>query len=458
MSKIFTKYKALFADLDTPVSIYAKLAEHSKNAFLLETVIAGERLGRYSYIGFEPLDIVKIAADDNQNSYDALAQKIKTYGDNKNPDLPFFHQGYVGLFSFESMVDIEPSLKPKSSNYPKAYHILVKSMVVFDHVTQKLFLINNSFEDDEKEAEQVFAKIETIIKSETKLERLEEAKSLAQNGEFVSNTGKEEFFAMIETAKKHIQEGDIFQVVLSHKLKKQSSLCPIEAYRLLRSLNPSPYLFIFNADDFSLVGSSPEMLVKVDKSDQGHDIEIRPIAGTYKRGSSQAEDQEQIQKLLNDPKERAEHVMLIDLARNDIGRVCEPGSISVPQNMIVEKYSHVMHIVSSVIGKLKKSFQEEAGIEALKACFPAGTLSGAPKVKAVEIIEKLEKEARGPYGGCIGHYSLDGSLNTAILIRTILIEDSQLILQAGAGLVADSVLESEWQETFNKAKALMQIL
>lgn len=459
MSKVFTKYKELFADLDTPVSIYAKLQEHSKDAFLLETVISGERLGRYSYIGFEALEVLKIDADDKTNSYDALAEKIKYYGDNSNLDLPFFHQGYVGIFSFESMADIEPSLKPKPSSYPKAYQILVESMVVFDHVTQKLFLIHNSFEDNEKLAQECFAQMEALICTETKLSRLADAENTEIDfDQFQSNTGKQEFLEMIDKAKKHILEGDIFQVVLSHKLSKDSSVCPLETYRYLRSLNPSPYLFIFNAGDFTLVGSSPEMLVKVDKQDDEYGVEIRPIAGTYKRGVNEAEDKKQIEKLLADPKERAEHVMLIDLARNDIGRVCQPGSIEIPQNMIVEKYSHVMHIVSSVIGKIKKNYSTEAGIEVLKACFPAGTLSGAPKVKAVEIIENLEKEARGPYGGCIGHYSLDGSLNTSILIRTIVLEANKVTLQAGAGLVADSVAESEWQETFNKANVLMHVL
>lgn len=458
LTKIHTNYIELYADLDTPVSIYSKLRCESQDAFLFESVLGGEQIGRYSIIGFKALRKLVVNADSGEDPYALLETKIKEHASSSEA-LPFFHKGYVGFFSFESIASVEPSIKVKSSECPVAYLLLVGSLVVFDHVKQKIYLIDNSFSDDKKESEKRLNEIKTIISQPVMIERLDEVKARDSKLEFSSNTGKESFLEIIKTAKQHIKDGDCFQVVLSHKLKKDLKVNPLDAYRVLRTLNPSPYLFVFNFEDKSLVGSSPEMLVKTSKESNGQfKAEIRPIAGTYKRGENLSEDLELAKRLMEDPKERAEHVMLIDLARNDLGRVCENGSVTVPQSMIVEKYSHVLHIVSSVIGRVKKTYGLSSGVELLRACFPAGTLSGAPKVNAIKIIENLEKEARGAYGGTIGYFGLDGSVDSAIMIRTLLIEQDSVTVQAGAGVVADSDPESEWQETFNKANALIDVI
>lgn len=455
--KIHTNYIELYADLDTPVSIYSKLRAHSEDAFLFESVLGGEQIGRYSIIGFRALEKLIVDSDSSENPYNLLEEKIKSFS-NTSKDLDFFHKGYVGFFSFESISSIEPSIQVKEPKHPIAYLLLVGSVVVFDHVKQKIYLVDNAFSDDKKEAQERLAELKSIISQKLEIERLDEVRNLDSKLDFSSNTGKEKFMSIVEEAKKHIKDGDCFQVVLSHKLTKNIEVDPLQAYRVLRTLNPSPYLFIFNFGGNSLVGSSPEMLVKTSSEDGELKAEIRPIAGTYKRGKNLTEDLLLAEKLMEDPKERAEHVMLIDLARNDLGRVCENGSVTVPQSMIVEKYSHVLHIVSSVVGRVKKSYGISSGVELLKACFPAGTLSGAPKVNAIKIIENLETEARGPYGGTIGYFGLDGSVDSAIMIRTILIEPNSVTVQAGAGVVADSVPESEWQETYNKAGALIQVI
>jgi anthranilate synthase component 1 len=356
--------------------------------------------------------------------------------------------------------------------------LLVGSLVVFDHVKQKLFLISNSLAGSKPTVDELYEasisqlqELKSIISSSSQLERLDLDPCLKtvdnlDQSIFYSNTGKDEFINQVNQAKNHIKEGDIFQVVLSHKMSADISIDSLVAYRMLRSINPSPYLFIFNVKssiEAVLVGSSPEMLVKTDlKTDSDSNrylvAENRPIAGTYKRGANPADDEVLVNKLLNDQKEIAEHVMLIDLARNDLGRVCQKGSVTVPQKMIIEKYSHVLHIVSSVVGKIKTDFGVSSGVKLINACFPAGTLSGAPKIEAIKIISKLEKEARGPYGGAIGYFALDGSMDSAILIRTLVIEKNKVSIQAGAGVVADSDPEKEWQETLNKARALISVV
>lgn len=464
---IVSNYIEIVADLDTPVSIYSKLKTHSKDAFLFESVIGGERIGRYSFIGFKALE--KLISYDG-DPYTKLSAKFDQINQSKSPstqDLPFFHQGYVGYFSFETVKYIEPSLKMQKSKFPEAYLLLVGSLVVFDRVSQKIYLIVNTLVGDDLDEQyqasvQGLEELQALLQETNKLEQLDLALDQASKSPlaagFKSNTGEAEFKAMIEAAKEHILEGDIFQAVLSHRLDKEASIDPLKAYRILRTINPSPYLFLYNLElesgNVSLVGSSPEMIVK---SDEGM-AEVRPIAGTYRRGATAAEDEQLAAALLADEKERAEHVMLIDLARNDLGRVCEQGSIKLDQNMIVEKYSHVLHIVSSVIGKLNAKYGYNSGIELFKACFPAGTLSGAPKVEALKIIAKLEKEARGLYGGGIGYFGLDGMIDVAIMIRTMVIEANKVSLQAGAGVVADSVPESELQETYNKAGALVKVI
>jgi anthranilate synthase component 1 len=479
-NSVITNYCELYADLDTPVSIYAKLKEKSKHAFLFESVIAGERIGRYSIIGFRPIEIIDDTLIKTQDAFKLLEEKISFYQPSLNEEacLPFFHKGFVGFFPFESSAHIEKVLSLKSSSFPAIYMHLVGSLVVFDHVKQKLFLIVNSIVDSKPSLEELFddsfaqiQELSCIISSSSNLERLDfDAKFRTienlDQGIFRSNTGKEEFKQMVSQAKDHIKEGDIFQVVLSHKMSANISVDPLLAYRMLRSINPSPYLFIFNVhadSEMVLVGSSPEMLVKTDfkinpDSTKYLLAENRPIAGTYKRGSNPVDDEVLVNQLLNDQKEIAEHVMLIDLARNDLGRVCQQGSVCVPQKMVVEKYSHVLHIVSSVVGKIKNDFGVASGVKLLSACFPAGTLSGAPKIEAIKIISRLEKSPREAYGGAIGYFSLDGSMDSAILIRTMVIENNKVTIQAGAGIVADSDPDLEWQETLNKASALIGVV
>ncbi len=474
---IISNWVEVLSDLETPVSIYSKLHKHSPDAFLLESVEGGEKLGRYSIIGFRA---IKTIMTNNVDCYEELSKEIKKYEQKVNQDkLPFFHKGYVGYLSFETIKYIEPSLKDsvKQARFPEMYMLLTGSMAVFDHVKHKLYLISNILIDQEDISEDALKplyeksideihELKEIINENANLKSIQIDDELESKVDFKSNTGKEKFMDMVKTAKNHILEGDIFQVVLSHILSADLSLDPLLLYRILRAVNPSPYLFLLNARDnndeyFSLVGSSPEMLVKSHRENNDHDkapafkAELRPIAGTYKRGNTIEEDKELSDKLLNDPKERAEHVMLVDLARNDLGRVCENNTIEVPENMKIEKYSHVLHIVSSVIGKLKAS---ENATSLIKACFPAGTLSGAPKIKALEIINNLEKEYRGPYGGCLGYFSLNNALDTAMIIRTLVVEKNKVHIQAGAGVVADSIPENEYQETLNKAGAMMKVV
>lgn len=482
-NKLITNYRELFADLDTPVSIYAKLKEHSADAFLFESVLGGEQIGRYSLIGYKVLDKIIHFDRDGVNSYSDLEKRIEEHSHKGEELLPFFYKGYLGYFSFESVARVEPSIKSvKSSLYPEAFFVLVGSLVVFDHVKQKLYLIDNlqldeSKRDDLEYLQSLFERsnndleeLKAIIDEKNQLARLDfdiNASPCEDEDGFESNTGKEAFMDIVQKTKEHIFEGDVFQAVVSHKFKKKISIDPLLTYRILRTINPSPYLFIFNfnydGSQKTLVGSSPEMLVKTHKTitkegNKEFKAEIRPIAGTYRRGKNLKEDEVLAAKLMDDPKERAEHVMLIDLARNDLGRVCEAGSVDVPRQMFIEAYSHVLHIVSSVTGLIKTDLKEKSGLEALRACFPAGTLSGAPKVEAIKIITELEKESRGPYGGTIGYYALDGGIDTAIMIRTLLIEEDEVTIQAGAGVVADSDPESEWQETFNKAAALKLVV
>jgi len=478
--KIITNFTSLLSDRDTPVSVYATLSRYFKDCFLFESVLGGEKLGRYSFIGAEAINKFSSVKNDKKNPFDEIEKllteyKTKSLENNfENSELKFFHQGFVGFFSFESMQRIEPCLDLKDSPLPECFLYLTGSLIVFDHIEQKLYIIVNSLitDSDETALKELYRlstekinRLITIISEESDLERIP---SIDKNSKefstdiFKSNTERNRFLEIVKKAKEHILEGDIFQVVLSQRFFIEQSIDPLSAYRLLRSLNPSPYLYLFNVDmshtdleSFSIVGSSPEMLIKSECLKEGIWAELRPIAGTYRRGKNSSEDAALAAKLLEDTKEVAEHVMLVDLGRNDLGRVSENGTIHVAESMVIEKYSHVLHIVSSVKGKLRK---EISSIDLLKACFPAGTLTGAPKVEAIKIISELETEARGPYGGCIGYVDLNGTINVAIMIRTIIIEKNKASIQCGAGVVADSVPESEYQETFNKGRALMEVL
>jgi anthranilate synthase component I len=458
MKKLCTKYIEIVNDIDTPVSVFDKVSKKYSDSFLFESVLRAEQVGRYSFIGFNALKNIS-----SQRILEELRKEISNLEDDSEEELPFFYKGFVGFFPFETFCEIEPSVKPK--NLEKAFLYLVGNLIVFDHVKQKLYLIQNSLEED---FESNLEDIMRLINENQSVARLDFDANAGINHDFeetgfYSNTGEEEFRQLIEKTKKHIYEGDVFQMVLSHKFIKDfnEKIDPFLLYRILRTVNPSPYQFLFNYEDDgeikTLVGSSPEMMVKSIKDSSGKiKAQISPIAGTYRRTHDEKKDAELKKKLLSDEKELAEHVMLIDLARNDLSRVCD--DIQVPEKIFVETYSHVMHIVSNVTGILKPMSKADSVVDLAKAAFPAGTLSGAPKVEAIKLILELEKESRGYYGGTIGYFGLNGTLDTAIMIRTMLITKNQLCIQAGCGVVADSDPESEWQETFNKANALIDVV
>jgi len=467
----------IIADLETPVCAYYKVCNDTKYSYLLESAEGGESFGRYSFIGANPLYILKSEANEcvifnnltNENinrsndPYDLLAKFLEEY-DSESFGLDYT-PGAVGYFGFDSIKYIEPKLSTvvnkveQCENFPEAYFMIAGTVLVFDHLKHKIYVINNILVDSKSDIDALYSdsreKISEII---NKLEKPHNLKPLNLSPdeikkEIQSNISKQEWIDSVNAAKEHIKAGDIFQVVLSQRFCVETQkTAPFEIYRALRSINPSPYLYYLNFNEFKIIGSSPEIMVKCSKNGDAY---IRPIAGTRPRGKTQEEDALLAQELLNDPKERAEHTMLVDLGRNDLGRVCEYGTVRVNDLMHTEKYSHVMHIVSDVMGKLKDNL---TSIDLIKACFPAGTVSGAPKIRAMEIIYNLEKSARGPYAGCIGTFGFNNEVNTAITIRTMLLRDNKVFIQAGAGIVADSDPETEYIETKNKAAALIQTI
>jgi anthranilate synthase component 1 len=470
-------YYEIIADLETPVSAFYKVCKDKKYSYLLESVEGGENFGRYSYIGIDPLYILKSdksgaviynpenneVFDNSNNPFDLLQSILKEYS-STNYDLPY-SPGAIGYISYDSVRHIEPILNnvfekvEGCDSFPEAYLMIAGSTLAFDHVKHKIFIINSVLIDKNTDIDKVYAdsyqKIDEILK---KLQSSHNAKpiNLKQNQvdcHIESNFSKDEWTNTVKTAKEHILAGDIFQVVLSQRFCiDKKDMDSFTLYRSLRSINPSPYLYYLNFNDFQIIGSSPEILVKCDENNTAT---LRPIAGTRKRGINAEEDQLLRDELLNDPKEIAEHVMLVDLGRNDLGRVSEYGSVKVNRFMDVEKYSHVQHIVTNITGKLKADIDS---VDLIKACFPAGTVSGAPKIRAMEIIYNLEKAARGPYAGCIGYFGFNNVVNTAITIRTMLVSDNKIFIQAGAGIVADSDPEMEYIESQNKAAALVQAI
>lgn len=453
-----------FADLDTPLSVYLKLA-NQPYSYLLESVQGGERFGRYSFIGLPAstrLEIrgnqIRIEANGNTQEFevdDTLAY-IESYLAKFNaapyPGLPRFCGGLVGYFSYDTVRYIEHKLaghvQPDTLNTPDILLLQSEELVVVDNLSGKLFFIiyvdpenKNAFQSGRKRLKELLLLLRQPVDIP-----LEEA---AKKEKAVSEFTEDAFMAAVERAKRYIYDGDIMQVVLSQRTSKPYHASPLALYRALRSLNPSPYMFYYHFGDFHVVGASPEILVRL----EGDTVTVRPIAGTRPRGKTMQEDAELAKDLLADPKERAEHVMLMDLGRNDIGRVAQTGTVKVTENMQIENYSHVMHIVSNVDGKLKPNL---TAIDVLRATFPAGTVSGAPKVRAMEIIDELELSRRGIYAGAVGYLGFNGDMDLAIAIRTGVIKDGKLHVQAGAGIVADSIPKNEWIETQNKAKALLR--
>jgi anthranilate synthase component 1 len=462
-------WRELPADLETPVSVYLKLRD-SGASFLLESVEKGEQVGRYSFLGVEPAGVLTARGgevlwhkDGTTSRLDgpkgdplvALKQVLSPYRPVVLEALPRFCGGLVGYLSYEvgRFFDRVPLASKDVLGLPEAVFLLADSLVVFDHVKRRLLVVANAHlqRDPEVAYRAALEKIEAIV---SRLRRPLKQGSIekAGNGDTACQSNFEQagFEAAVRQAQEHIVAGDIFQVVLSQRISRRTTADPFSIYRALRMLNPSPYMFYLELPGgLHLIGSSPEMLVRL----EGRRAEVRPIAGTRPRRDSRSEDEAMAQELLQDPKERAEHVMLVDLGRNDLGRVCRYGTVKVLDMMVIERYSHVMHIVSSVQGELQPGLD---AFDLLRATFPAGTVSGAPKVRAMEIIAELEGEQRGPYAGAVGYFAYSGSMDTCIAIRTIVMQGDTVYMQAGAGIVADSDPAREYEETLGKAQALME--
>jgi|TARA_B110000238_G_scaffold151276_1_gene163225 anthranilate synthase component 1 len=460
-----------FADLDTPLSVYTKLA-NQPYSYLLESVEGGDKFGRYSIIGlpsklriqindnkilvFEG-DTVKKEIND-ENPLDFIDQFMANFKVPTDLDLPRYSGGLAGYFGYETIKYIEPKLCKKFVEdklaLPDILLMLSDEIVVFDNISGTLFIINYVDPSITDAYELGLKKLQKLVNNlqsgPSPFASFENSESDHSNfTEVFSEFGEEHFKTAVDKAKQYIFDGDIMQVVLSQRMTKPFESNPLSLYRTLRSLNPSPYMFFYHMGDHYVVGASPEILVTL----VGEKVTVRPIAGTRPRGQDDSEDIQFEKDLLADPKEIAEHVQLMDLGRNDVGRVAKTGTVNVTDSMIIEKYSHVMHIVSNVEGVIKDKL---SAIDVLKASFPAGTVSGAPKVRAMEIINELEDTKRGVYSGAVGYLGFDGDMNVAIAIRTAVIKDNMLYVQAGAGIVADSVPKNEWVETQNKAKAILK--
>ncbi len=457
--------RRLSADLLTPVAAFLALRRKETPCFLFESVEGGEKIARYSFIGRDPyltlrgrgngVDIHndgKISTYPHGNIFSALTDYAGRYTEVREPTLPRLTGGAVGYFGYDVVRLLEhlPNAPDDDLQLPDASWSFYDTIVAFDHVKHQIIVIANLFLD--AEADPDLALDAAVTRIDETVNDLgtppEPGEPIAMtDGGMASNFDRADFTDAVRRAKELIREGDIFQVVLSQRFSKEFSGDDFNLYRALRQVNPSPYLFYMNCVDFSIVGSSPELLVRVEDGR----VETLPIAGTRRRGRTLEEDQRLAQELLSDPKERAEHVMLVDLGRNDLSRVCREGTVRVDSFARVERFSHVMHIVSSVSGDLSEG---RAAVDVLKACFPAGTVSGAPKVRAMEIIDELEPCRRGIYAGCVGYLDFSGNLDTCIAIRTMIVKDNSVYVQAGAGIVADSDPEMEYEETRNKARAL----
>ena len=417
-----------------------------RNSYLFESVEGGEKWARYSIIGLPTDKKIELS----KNPLKDIEKFLKESKSKSVPDLPDFHGGLVGYFSYETIRHIEKKLENSSKeklNYPDISLMISDEVIIYDNLKKSLFIVVHGSEDSRNECHE---RIEHIHKKI--LEPLPSQKSFKKGSiNFKSSVKKEDYLDAIKKIKNYIVEGDVMQVVYGQEFSTKFEGSPIDLYRSLRKLNPSPYMYLMKIDDLHIVGASPEILVRLQKEE----VTVRPIAGTVKRGKNSKEDQELADKLKSDPKEIAEHLMLIDLGRNDVGRIAEIGSVITTEEMKIEKYSHVMHLVSNVVGKIKKGL---TSIDVLKATFPAGTLSGAPKIRAMEIIDELEPDRRGVYGGAVGYLSWTGNMDVAIAIRTAVIQGKNLTVRAGGGIVYDSDPESEYQESLNKAMSIMKAI
>jgi anthranilate synthase component 1 len=461
-------YREIMADLETPVAAFLKL-DRGDFSFLLESVEGGEKWGRYCFLGCEPsilfqskgrrVEITRGGHTEIQegvDSLDALKQLMGEFHPVEVDGLPRFFGGAVGYLSYDMVRFFErlPDQTVDDLNVPDSMFMLTDTIVIFDHMLQKIKVVSNALVDGppEKAYQQAIAKIEELI---TRLHQPVPQRPTRQPPAgplaLTSNFSQEAYEQIVERAKEYIRAGDIIQVVPSQRLEAVIDVDPFDIYRTLRTVNPSPYMFYLKFRDLKLVGSSPEVNVRL----EGSLIELRPLAGTRRRGRHTAEDREITAELMQDPKERAEHIMLVDLGRNDVGRVAKIGSVKVTELLQVEKYSHVMHLVSHVVGELAEG---KDCYDVMRATFPQGTVSGAPKIRAMEIIEELEPTKRGPYAGAVGYFSYSGNMDTCIALRTMTVKGTTAYLQAGGGVVADSVPELEYEETLNKARALMRAI
>jgi len=461
-------YREIMADFETPVAAFLKL-DRGDFSFLLESVEGGEKWGRYCFLGGEPSILfqskgrrVEITRDghaevqEGVDPLDALKQLMGEFHPVEVEGLPRFFGGAVGYLSYDMVRFCErlPDQTVDDLNVPDSMFMLTDTIVIFDHMLQKIKVVSNALVDGppEKAYQQAIAKIEQLIARLRQPPPPRPARQLPAGPLTLTSTfTKEAYERVVERAKEYIRAGDIIQVVPSQRLEAAIDVDPFDIYRTLRTVNPSPYMFYLKFRDLRLVGSSPEVNVRL----EGSLIELRPLAGTRRRGQHAAEDLEITAELMQDPKERAEHIMLVDLGRNDVGRVAKIGSVKVTELLQVEKYSHVMHLVSHVVGELAEG---NDCYDVMRATFPQGTVSGAPKIRAMEIIEELEPTKRGPYAGAVGYFSYSGNMDTCIALRTMTVKGNTAFVQAGGGVVADSVPELEYEETLNKARALMRAI
>lgn len=462
-------YREIMADMDTPVSAFRKL-DDGHFSYLLESIEGGEKWGRYSFLGSTPSVIIRskgnmvetitngvITVEETGDPLGCIKAQLVQFTPVEVDGLPRFFGGAVGYLGYDIVRYFEslPTGKPAPLDAYDSYFLITDSIVIFDTMRQKIKVVSNAHICDNISAAEAYnratEKIDSIIKqlrtppgSPVPLQPQEPIR-------FVSNISRASFEKSVEKAKEYVRSGDIIQVVLSQRFSGELTADPFDIYRVLRTLNPSPYMFFLRLDDTVIAGASPEVMVRK----EGHKVELRPIAGTRPRGTTPLDDSRLADELLADPKECAEHIMLVDLGRNDLSRVCATGSVKVSELMLIERYSHVMHIVSNVQGELSA---DKDAFDLVRATFPAGTLSGAPKVRAMQIIDELEPVRREIYGGAVGYFSFSGNMDLAIAIRTLVIKNKKVYLQAGAGIVADSDPATEWQETVNKGMAVMRAI
>ena len=459
--------REILADMETPLSVYRKLANCSYS-YLFESVEGGDKWARYSLIGLKARRLIKVVKNEVvilqdgkqietitiDDPLDYLDQLQKSFTLEEDTNLPKFNGGLVGYFSYDCVRYIEKklieSVPPDSLGTPDALFMVSEEVAVFDNLKNKLHLIILiDREDDRDIAERRLDELEERLKEHLIFEDLKKPEKTINESDFISGFGEYEFKKSVEKAKKYIEEGDIMQVVCSQRMSIPFTADPVALYRSIRQLNPSPYMYYLNLHDFHIVGSSPEILARL----EDNKVTVRPIAGTRRRGKDDADDIAMEKDMVNDPKEIAEHLMLIDLGRNDVGRIAKPGTVNVTEQFGIERYSHVMHMVSNVEAELEECL---TAIDLFKATFPAGTVSGAPKIRAMEIIDEFEPVKRGIYGGAIGYLSWQGNMDMAIAIRTAVIKDEVLYIQAGGGWVADSVPDLEWKESLNKGRAIFK--